>query len=104
MDLTTAEGIRELANAGSKQQWMAARSLATGKLASKIEELRDTVMGAMAWLEARIDFPDEGETSEIELKEVETRVGKVKDALNALEQTFDSGRVASSELKSSFIR
>lgn len=99
MDLTTAEGIRELANAGSKQQWMAARSLATGKLASKIEELRDTVMGAMAWLEARIDFPDEGETSEIELKEVETRVGKVKDALNALEQTFDSGRVASSGLK-----
>lgn len=99
MDLTTAEGIRELANAGSHQQWLAARSLATGKLAGKIEDLRDTLMGAMAWLEARIDFPDEGETSEIELKEVEKRVGDVKKALLTLEETFDSGRVATSGLK-----
>jgi tRNA modification GTPase len=99
MDLTTAEGIKELASASSKQQWMAARSLATGTLANKIENLRDTLMGAMAWLEARIDFPDEGETSEIELREVEQRVGEVKKALTALEETFDSGRVATSGLK-----
>ena len=56
-------------------------------------------MGAMAWLEARIDFPDEGETSEIEFEEVEKRVDDVKQALISLENTFNSGRIASTGLK-----
>lgn len=99
MDLTTAEGIKELASASSRQQWVAARALATGTLARKIETLRDSLMGAMAWLEARIDFPDEGETSEIEFEEVEKRVDDVKQALISLENTFNSGRIASTGLK-----
>lgn len=99
MDLTTAEGIKELAAAQSEQQWMAARSLATGLLAKKIESLRDTLMEAMAWLEASIDFPDEGETSSIQFDEISSRVSRVIDAARLLADTFDSGRVATSGLK-----
>src|SRR5690606_8215261 len=39
LDLTQSEGIRELVNAHSEQQWLAARQLATGHLATAIEQL-----------------------------------------------------------------
>ena len=99
LDLTAAEGIKELANANSRQQWLAARSLATGKLFDEIESLRDTLMEAIAWLEARIDFPDEGETSDLELLEVEKKVHNFEKQLKTLRSTFSSGKVATDGLK-----
>lgn len=94
MDLTKAEGIKELVDATSHQQWLAARQLATGKLADKINELRELLKRAMAYLEARIDFPDEKETSEVEMYDVDSRVDKVNEALKKLASTYDNGRVA----------
>ncbi|SMF66691.1 tRNA uridine-5-carboxymethylaminomethyl(34) synthesis GTPase MnmE [Pseudobacteriovorax antillogorgiicola] len=98
VDLTAAEGIRELVEAGSHQQWLAARQLATGRLGQVIEQLRIEIIGAMAYLEARIDFPDEGDTQGVALDHVSDRVKQVLTRVEALQNSYDSGRVASSGL------
>lgn len=103
MDLTAAEGIKELIEASSEQQWMAARQLSSGKLARFIEDLRQKLLEAMAWLEARIDFPDEKETSDVEMEEVYTRVNKVMSAINKVMDTYQGGQVATSGLSVALI-
>ncbi|MFY7928365.1 MAG: hypothetical protein ACOVS5_05810, partial [Oligoflexus sp.] len=62
MDLSAAEGIKQLVSASTHQQWLAARQLATGRFAKAIEELRSGLIEALAYLAARIDFPEEGDT------------------------------------------
>lgn len=99
LDLSQAEGIRELIHANSEHQWLAARQLAGGQLRKNIEALRTKLMESMAWLEARIDFPDEKETSAVEMQEVDSRVNAVASAIESLRCSYDSGRVAASGLK-----
>lgn len=96
LDLTAAEGIRELVEAESHQQWVAARHLASGRLKDAIETLRKTLIGALAHLEAQIDFPDEGDTSHVTLAaHVTPRVRDVQQQIERLTASYDSGRVAS---------
>ncbi|MEZ4743632.1 MAG: tRNA uridine-5-carboxymethylaminomethyl(34) synthesis GTPase MnmE [Bdellovibrionota bacterium] len=99
LDLTAAEGIKELIHAESQQQWLAARQLSSGKLAQEVESLKTKLIAAMAYLEARIDFPDEKETSDIELLEVKQRVDLVKQTLLKLKSSYTTGRIASKGLK-----
>jgi len=95
MDLTESEGIRDLVNAQSHQQWITARHLSTGKLRDQIEALRELLIEAMAYLEAQIDFPDEGDTAHLHLDHVKKRTDKVKFVLNQLLSNYQSGQVAS---------
>lgn len=94
LDLTAAEGIRELVSAESHQQWLAARQLATGKLKDAIDGLRIDLLGAMAYLEAQIDFPDEGDTAALDRSHVRERVTKVRTRISRLVASYDSGRIA----------
>ncbi len=98
LDLSAAEGIKQLVEASTHQQWMAARQLATGRFALRIEELRSTLIEAMAYLAARIDFPDEGDTQDVDLAMVRSKVLRVMKSLEALERTYASGRVAAQGL------
>ncbi len=99
MDLSAAEGVRELLAASSHQQWLAARQLTSGKLHQAIDVLREAMVDAQAWLAARIDFPDEKETSAVELHEVTSRVTRVSTAIDQLLATYNSGQVAQGGLK-----
>ncbi len=99
LDLTKAEGIKELVNAQSHQQWMAARHLASGKLRDVIDSLREVLLGALAYLEAQIDFPDEGDVGDLTLNDVKTRVQNLEHHIKQLLKTYQSGRVASEGLK-----
>lgn len=99
MDLTAAEGIRELVQAQSHQQWQAARQLVQGRLSEHIEELRSDLIKAMAYLEARIDFPDEGDTRDVELQQVKSMVDGVMQKLVRLKHSYASGRVAMEGLR-----
>ena len=65
-----AEGIKELVEDwfGPSNGWQ--RQLATGRLSQVIEGIFVEIIGAMAYLEARIDFPDEGDTQSVGLKDV----------------------------------
>jgi tRNA modification GTPase len=94
MDLTESEGIRDLVNAQSHQQWIAARHLSTGKLRDQIETLRNLLIEAMAYLEAQIDFPDEGDTAHLHIEHVKKRTDQVKLVLEQLLSSYQSGKVA----------
>ncbi len=98
MDLSSAEGIKQLVEAQTEQQWLAARQLATGRFARTIEDLRASVVESMAYLAARIDFPDEGDTQDVDLSMVRVRVEKVMQRIQKLEDSYGSGRVASQGL------
>ncbi len=102
LDLTAAEGIKDLVEAQSRQQWLAGRQLYSGKLKLQIETLRKELIGAMAYLEAMIDFPDEGDTQHVGLGQVRSRLKDVSSKLGALISTFQSGRVASRGLMVAF--
>ena len=95
LDLTAAEGIKALAAAASHQQWLAARHLTQGKLKDAIEALRKKLVEAMAYLEAQIDFPDEGDTAHLALGHVKPRVEEAKAQIRALAESYEHGRVAS---------
>jgi tRNA modification GTPase len=95
LDLTAAEGIKDLVEAQSRQQWLAGRQLYSGKLKHQIDLLRNELIGAMAYLEAMIDFPDEGDTQHVGLNHVRGRLKDVSSQLRSLVSTFQSGRVAS---------
>ncbi|MEI8026967.1 MAG: tRNA uridine-5-carboxymethylaminomethyl(34) synthesis GTPase MnmE [Pseudomonadota bacterium] len=99
IDLTKAEGIKALVEASSEQEWLAARQLASGKLFHLIDDVRKTLMNAMAWLEATIDFPDEGETSAVSDKEIEERVRLAEASIDRLLASASSGRIARNGLK-----
>ena len=98
LDLTQAEGIKQLVDAHSAQQWQAARYFAEGHFSAYVQSLRQSLIAAMAYLEARIDFPDEGDTQDVGLEDVITRVETVKNQLDRLAASYDSGRVAKSGL------
>ncbi|NRA65191.1 MAG: tRNA uridine-5-carboxymethylaminomethyl(34) synthesis GTPase MnmE [Pseudobacteriovorax sp.] len=98
MDLTAAEGIQQLVDSNSEHQWKAARQLASGILKDHIEALRADIIGAMAYLEARIDFPDEGDVKGVELDPIVDKVKAIDSSLVALEKSYDSGKIASSGL------
>jgi tRNA modification GTPase len=95
LDLTAAEGIKDLVEAQSRQQWLAGRQLYSGVLKNEIESLRKEVIGAMAYLEAMIDFPDEEDTQHVGLSHVRARLTNVSTQISSLVSTFQSGRVAS---------
>ena len=99
LDLTAAEGIKELVEAQSHQQWVAARQLATGTLKDSINYLRKQTIEAMAYLEAQIDFPDEGDTAHVKVKDVEIRIEKVQAEILRLIDTYESGKVATHGLR-----
>lgn len=93
MDLTRAEGIRELVEAQSSGQWFAARQLAEGRLAGEIDALRAKLVEASAYLEAQIDFPDEGDTAHLHLQHVLERARLVKERCIKLLGSYQSGHM-----------
>lgn len=99
MDLSQAEGLKDLIHAQSAAQWQAARYLATGSLQVTIDRLRGQLIEAMAYLEAMIDFPDEGDTAAVHLGEVIRRVQALTAELKGLKESYRSGRVAREGLK-----
>ena len=98
LDLTEAEGIRALIDATSHLQWKAAKQLSSGNLRKHIDTLRLQILESMAWLEAKIDFPDEKETSEVEFEKVDEKVVRLQQTISKLIETYNSGKVASNGL------
>ncbi len=98
LDLTAAEGIKALAEANSEQEWLAARQLATGRLKDGIEVLRAKLVEAMAYLEAQIDFPDEGDTAHLGRNDARVRALATQQEVERLIETYASGKVASQGL------
>jgi tRNA modification GTPase len=59
MDLSQAEAVMDLINARSDRALAAARAVLDGALGRHMQALIDGILGALATVEAYIDFPDE---------------------------------------------
>ena len=103
MDLTAAEGIKELVSAESEGEWIAAKQLMDGRLQASIQSLRSQIVKAMAYLEATIDFPDEGDTSHVHRGTALAMVQTAESQLAGLLDQYDSGRVAAQGLRISLV-
>lgn len=99
LNLSEAEGVRGMTEALSQSQWQAARQLVTGRLSDHVQGLRKELIKAMAFLEARIDFPDEGDTQDIEVQQVRTMVDGVSQRIEGLAQSYESGKIAMEGLR-----
>ncbi len=99
LDLSRAEGIHDLIEAQSKDQWQAARVLSSGRLFDLIESLREGLLKALAYLEAQIDFPDEKETSVLDMQMVDSLLLPVAQELVRLERGYNSGKVKAGGLR-----
>jgi tRNA modification GTPase len=99
LDLTAAEGIHALIQAVSEQQWQAGRSLVDAGLRDHIQQLRAVLIKALAYLEAGIDFPDEGETKSLDMGPVLKNTAELRLQLDTLLRTYTSGQVMHDGLK-----
>jgi tRNA modification GTPase len=61
LDLTQAESVADLVDAETDAQRRQAARLYKGEASDRYDRWRDTLISAMAALEAAIDFPDEGD-------------------------------------------
>ncbi|MDH3703057.1 MAG: tRNA uridine-5-carboxymethylaminomethyl(34) synthesis GTPase MnmE [Alphaproteobacteria bacterium] len=80
MDLTAAEGLLDLIEAETDAQRRQALRQADGALGRLYDEWRAALVGALAHLEAEIDFPDEGLPDDL--------AASVRQELAALEDTM----------------
>jgi tRNA modification GTPase len=103
MDLTAAEGLRDLINAQTADQWQSARQLANGNLRRSIDALRAEIIAASAFLEARIDFPDEGETSALSLEPAIKKAQSVRIQIERLIATYGAGKISQHGLRVALI-
>lgn len=81
MDLTQAEAVMDLIQAGSERALRAARALQSGVLGRVVEGMRDELLETLAHLEAHIDFPEEGidpETGRALARRIEGVIEKVE--------------------------
>ncbi|HMD61657.1 MAG TPA: tRNA uridine-5-carboxymethylaminomethyl(34) synthesis GTPase MnmE [Opitutaceae bacterium] len=89
MDLSQAEAVMDLISARSERALSAARQLLRGALGRHMAELVDGLLGALATVEAYIDFPDEDLPPEdrVRLRERVSAVLRGTELLLATERT-----------------
>jgi len=81
-DLIQAEGLVDLINAETEMQHKQAMQQSSGLLSSLYESWRKSLLKVMSYLEAYIDFPEEGISSKI-LGEIEKSIGALKDEMKS---------------------
>lgn len=83
IDLTQAEGVAATISAQSDAELAAARLLASGRLAMLARELGDELAGALALVEAGIDFTDQDDVVAISPRDLDLRIASINSRLRA---------------------
>lgn len=82
LDLTQAEGVRDLVAARTQAQLRQAGLLREGKLLDYVSKLRDSLIGAIATVEASVDFSDE--VGEPDREAIATTLSEALETIEAL--------------------
>ncbi len=90
LDLLQAEAVIDLIRAKTERAAQSARGRLEGRLSSKIEEIKDTLMELAAACEAELDFAEE-EIETLPTEELLKRVSSVEREVGALLATFREG-------------
>jgi tRNA modification GTPase len=92
IDLTQAEGIADLINAGSKRAAQAALRSMQGEFSSRVRSVGAALTGLRVYVEAAIDFPEE-EIDFLGSQEVRERLADVQARLTAVLHAAQQGVV-----------
>lgn len=92
LDLAQAEAVIDIIRSKTDASLRAAVGNLSGKLSGKVKELRHTILGMIAQLEAAIDFPEE-DIEEAAANEVAHLISGATAGLDALLSTAESGRI-----------
>lgn len=92
IDLAQAEAVADLIDAGSREAARAAMRSLQGEFSAMVHGLVDAVTELRAWVEAAIDFPEE-EIDFLADRELEARLGGVREHFAAVERSARQGRL-----------
>ena len=92
MDLTQAEAVIDLIRARTDLALRSATEQLEGKLGEKIQSIRGVLVDLLAYIEASIDFSEEGIAPD-EGDELRGRLASVREQITALLATADEGRI-----------
>ncbi|OBS09569.1 tRNA uridine-5-carboxymethylaminomethyl(34) synthesis GTPase MnmE [Acidihalobacter prosperus] len=92
IDLTQAEAIADLIDAGSRQAARGAMRSLRGEFSSRVEALRTRLVGLRIELEAAIDFVDEDDVGPIGDRRLTASLADVAASLDALLMQAEQGR------------
>jgi tRNA modification GTPase len=92
LDLTQAEGIADLIDAGSREAARAAMRSLQGEFSAMVQGLTEAVVELRTYVEAAIDFPEE-EIDFLADRQLEQRLTGVRDHFEAVEQSARQGRL-----------
>jgi tRNA modification GTPase len=92
LDLTQAEAIADLIDAGSKEAVRAAMRSLQGEFSNMVRGLTEAIIDLRTYVEAAIDFPEE-EIDFLADRELNERFQNVRDHFNGVEQSARQGRL-----------
>ena len=92
IDLAQAEAVIETIRAKTVEGLRVANEQLRGRLSREIGELRDGLLGGLAEIEGRVDFPDE-EVGESEWHGIRDLLRSAGERLGVLIESFEEGRV-----------
>ena len=92
IDLVQAEAVIDSIRASTRASLHAAAAAASGVLSNAIHELRDTLVDALAHIEAAVDFPEE-DLPELVDEKLRARLEAARDRMIELVDTAEVGRL-----------
>jgi tRNA modification GTPase len=92
VDLTQAESIADLIDAGSREAARAAMRSLQGEFSAMVQGLTEAVIDLRTYVEAAIDFPEE-EIDFLADRQLEERLTRVREHFDAVEQSARQGRL-----------
>lgn len=92
LDLTQAESIADLIDAGSREAAQAAMRSLQGEFSSMVQGLTEAVIDLRTHVEAAIDFPEE-EIDFLADRQLDERIQTVRDHFGGVEQSARQGRL-----------
>ena len=92
IDLAQAEAVIDRIRASTRASLRAAGAAASGALSSAINEIKGTLVNALAHIETSVDFPDE-DLPDLVGEALRTRLLETRDRMRALLDTAEAGRL-----------
>ncbi len=102
MDLTRAEAVMEVVNAGSARALAAANSALEGHLYRRICKVRDCLLSLAGHISAYTDFPEEA-VEEVTRDQVEETLRKAAEELEDLCRSYDNGQIVKNGVRTAIV-
>ena len=102
IDLAQAESVMDLINSKTDREAKASVNQLKGGLSKEINSIKKQLLDIMADIEATIDYP-EYDIDEITQNNVKGKLEYVKKELEALEKSFDNGKILKDGVKTAII-